>query len=54
MKTYYAIKVNGVILPRKCLSRMVAEDEIKHLPVDQQFIAEVVVVTEDGKELLLG
>jgi hypothetical protein len=52
--TYYAIKINGTIIPNKFLSRMVAEQEIYKLPFNEQQLAEIVIITDDGKEVLFG
>lgn len=52
--TYYAVKVNGQIVSAKYMSPQQAEMQIQHLNEAHQTIAEVVAVTSDGKELLLG
>ena len=51
---YYAVRVNGTIVGPKHSSPLLAEAAITHLNEEQQSVAEVVPVTADGKELLLG
>jgi hypothetical protein len=51
---YYALKVDGRIVTPPMLERFMLEDYKKNLPSDQQGLAEVVMVTPDGKEMLLG
>lgn len=51
---YYAICVNGVIISQKYDSKMIAETEKTKLPIETQAVAEVVPMTADGKQLLLG
>lgn len=50
----YVVKVNGVTVSVPFTSRMIAEQHIANLPADQQPIAEVVPVTENGQQVLLG
>lgn len=51
---YYAVKINGVITSAKYSEKMMAEMAKEQLPEDQKALAEVVQVTADGKQLLLG
>ena len=51
---YYEVRVNGVAVSPKLESQMIAVAEKAKLPAETQAIAEVVPVTADGKELLLG
>ena len=51
---YYIVKVNGVAVSDKFSERMMAEMAKNNLPNEQRMIAEVVPVTNDGKQLLLG
>lgn len=48
----YVIKVNGKICSAPLL-RTLAEAAIQNLPENERVIAELVPVTESGKELLL-
>jgi hypothetical protein len=50
----YVIKVNGTTVSIPFATKMLAEQFIASLPKEQQPIAEVVPVTNEGKELLLG
>lgn len=50
----YVIKVNGKVVSIPFTSKMLAEQHINNLPQDQQIIAEVVPVTEDGRQILFG
>lgn len=51
---YYVVKVNGVEITPKWPDRMMAENSLLSLPDDQRILAEVVPVTTDGKQMLLG
>lgn len=53
-QTYYAVKMNGKIITLPVGDRLAAEQAKLNLPEDQRMIAEVVTVTADGQELLLG
>lgn len=50
----YVVKVNGVEISTRFGERMMAEMAMNNLPDEQKTIAEVVSVTTDGKQLLLG
>ena len=50
----YAVKVNGAIVTKGFPTPGLAAYAIQNLAEDQQMLAEVVSVTEDGKEILLG
>jgi len=50
----YVVKVNGVAVSIPFTSHFLAEQHISTLPMDQQPLAEVVPVTADGQQLLLG
>lgn len=49
----YVIKVNGKAVSKPFLSEAQALQHVVNLPQDQQPLAEVVPVTDDGKTLLL-
>ena len=51
---YYVVKVNGAAVSPRFSSHQLAEMQITHLEEAHQLIAEVVPVTADGKDLLLG
>jgi len=51
---FFVVKVNGVEKSTRFTDRMMAEMAIKDLPTDQQMLAEVQTITNDGKQLLLG
>jgi len=51
---YYVIKVNGVQVSTKFTERMMAEMAKNNLPDEQKMIAEVVPVTAEGNQVLLG
>lgn len=51
---YYVIKANGVNISPKFQNKMVAEMEKQKLSDDMKMVAEIVPVTSDGLELLLG
>lgn len=50
----YVVRVNGVNVSIPFTSRMLAEQHIGNLPVDQQALAEVVPITTNGQQVLLG
>lgn len=50
----FAVKVNGQIIATNLPSRSIAETQIFNLPVDQRALAEIVSVTSDGRQVLLG
>jgi len=50
----YVIKINGVVVSIPFTSKLLAEGHIQNLPLEQQPIAEVVPVDDQGRELLLG
>lgn len=52
--TFYAIKVNGVIVVQSLPSRQLAEAALFNLPPDQRALAEIVTLTSDGKTVLFG
>jgi len=52
--TRYVIVVNGVRVGPPQASKQLAELEILKLPEDKRALAEVQVVSVDGKSLLLG
>lgn len=54
IQTFYAVKVNGRIVSMPTTDRYLAETVRHNLPPDQRPIAEVVIVTQSGQELLLG
>lgn len=51
---YYVLKVNGVVVSGRFGQAMMAEMAKNNLPEEQRMLAEVVPVTEDGKQVLLG
>jgi len=51
---YYVVKVNGVPVSTTFTERMMAEMAKNNLPEEQKMIAEVVPVTTEGKQVLLG
>lgn len=53
METKYIVKVNGSAVSQP-LTKILAEEEIKHLHPNQQKLAELVPVTDTGKEMLFG
>ena len=50
----YVIVVNGKRVSVPFATRMLAEQHLGNLPPDQQTLAEIVTVTEDGRQVLLG
>jgi len=53
MEQKYIIKVNGSPVSAP-LSKPLAEEQIKKLHPNQQNLAELVPVQDDGKEMLFG
>lgn len=51
---YYVVRVNGQDMSMKCESQMLAEMEKSKLDPELQKLAEVVPITADGNQLLLG
>jgi len=51
---YYVVQVNGIPVSTRFNERMMAEMAKNGLPEEQKMIAEVVPVTTDGKQVLLG
>jgi hypothetical protein len=51
---YYVIKVNGVSVSGNFTEQMAAELAKNNLPEEQKMLAEVVPVTAEGKQVLLG
>lgn len=51
---YYVVRVNGKNVSHQFENKMLAEMEKQKLPPETQQIAEVVPVTPDGNQLLLG
>jgi hypothetical protein len=52
--TYFAIRINGVLVAQNIPSRQLAEATVYQLPQEQRMIAEIVPMTPDGRSLLLG
>ena len=50
----YAVKVNGKIVSPKYTTPQGAESALSHLTEEHKAIAEIVQVTDDGSQLLLG
>ncbi len=50
----YVVKVRGITICAPQPSYSLAEGVVAMLPPDQQPFAEIVIVTEDNKQLLLG
>ena len=53
-KLRYVIMINGNRISVPFLTEQAAVQHLAHLPQDQQTIAEVVPITPDDKQLLLG
>jgi len=53
MEMKYIIKVNGNQVSQP-LTKILAEEQMKHLHPNQQKLAELVPVTDGGKEMLFG
>lgn len=51
---YYVVRVNGQNMTVPFSSRQLAEAELTKLAADLRPLAEIVTVTSEGKELLLG
>lgn len=52
--TRYVVKVNGITLSPIYFTEATAQQFILNLSQEQQKLAEVVIVSQDGKELLFG
>lgn len=52
--TFYALKVNGRLVSQPVSDRGLLERQKTALPENERMIAEIVTVTSDGRELLLG
>lgn len=50
----YVIKVNGQTVSVPFATKMLAEQHLGNLPQEQQVVAEIVIVTEEGKQVLFG
>ena len=53
-KLRYVIMVNGNRISVPFLTEQAAVQHLSHLPQDQQILAEIVPITQDDKQLLLG
>lgn len=51
---YYVVRVNGQDMSQKFETQMLAEMEKQKLSPELQSVAEVIPVTADGAQLLLG
>lgn len=51
---YYALKVNGVIVSSPVSSRHLLEQQMSTLPLNERATAQIVPVTSDRREVLLG
>lgn len=51
---FYALKINGSLMPSRFSDRLLAEQSKLNLPPEQQAVTVVTPVTENGNELLLG
>ncbi len=51
---FYVVKVNGQEVTAKFNDQPAATMAINNLPENQKMLAEVVAVTTDGKQILLG
>jgi len=52
--TFYAVKLNNTIISKPYPSSFAAQNHIQTLNENERPMASVVIVTESGKELLLG
>jgi hypothetical protein len=52
--TVWAVRVNGRVVVSGLPSQRLAENAVLNLPADQQKVAEVVPMTQDGRSILLG
>lgn len=50
----FQVKVGGLNIEAPQLTQRLAELVVMRLPPEKQLIAEIVVVTEDRKQMLLG
>lgn len=53
-ETKFVVKVNGKVRTTPLASRSLAESAIQNLPLEEQAVAKIVPITEDGQEILLG
>ena len=53
MEQKYVVKVNGNPMSSP-MTKMLAEEYVKKLHANQQSLAEIVPVTDTGKEMLFG
>ena len=53
-KVYYVVAVNGVQVSQMFEEKMLAEMEKRKLSPEKQELAEIIVVTKQGQQLLLG
>ncbi len=51
---YYVVRVNGAEVSKRFAIRMMAEMAMHSLPAAQNMIAEVVSITTNGDQVLLG
>lgn len=51
---YYALKVNGRLISNPVSSRSLLEQQVNSLPVTERASAQIVTVTADSREILLG
>jgi len=51
---YYVVRVNGVEVSKRFNERMMAEMAMHQLPAQQNMMAEVIPITTNGDQLLLG
>jgi hypothetical protein len=52
--TFFAVKLNGMIISTNLPSRQAAEAVVYNLPSEQRLLAEVITLTPDGKTVLFG
>lgn len=51
---YYVVRLNGREISSRVETRAIAEMTLNQLPPETQALAEVVPITADGRQLLLG
>ena len=51
---YYVVRVGGKEVSTRYSNRVLAEQELINLAPEQKQLAEIVPVTADGKQVLLG
>lgn len=51
---YYVVRLNGQEISPRVETRAIAEMSLNQLPPETRALAEVVPVTADGRQLLLG